>query len=173
MKTSTIVLSSLVVTLAGTVLTLASAQQSPPDSERQVKEAEVAPAALAALKKQANGAAISEFAEEIEHGHKFYEGTWKGPHGQVDCLVTETGDVVEIEESIDADSASTAVREAARAAAGANAEIKFERKTKVLYEIHYSKDGHGHEMIFTPDGRVFHEEGGDEPAGDDEREKGN
>ena len=57
-------------------------------------------AALEGLKKIAGNASITEFAEEVEHGHKFYEGSWKGPDGNVDTLVTETGDVVEIEESL-------------------------------------------------------------------------
>src|SRR5262245_37891783 len=70
------------------------------EQEREVKEADVPAAALNALKKQAAGAAITEFSEEIEHGHKFYEGSYKSATGnKVDVLVTEAGDLVEVEES--------------------------------------------------------------------------
>lgn len=137
------------------------------ESERKVKEAEVPKAALEALKKQAGGAAFTEFAEEIEHGHKYYEGSWKGPDGNVDCLVTEAGDVVELEESIPADKVPGGVRSAAEKEAGKDAKLSWEKKSLYLYEIHFKKDGKGHEMIFTADGRRFREEG-DEKGGKDE-----
>ncbi len=157
--------------VSGSVIALASTQP-PPDSERKATEADVPKAALDTLKKQAGGAAITEFAEEIEHGNKFYEGSWKGPNGNIDCLVTEAGALVEIEESIPADMAPGATRAAAQNAAGKDAKLSFEKKTMVMYEIHFQKDGKGHEVILTPDGRVFHEEGGDEPAGEEEEEEG-
>ncbi|MCC6358057.1 MAG: hypothetical protein IT450_04885, partial [Phycisphaerales bacterium] len=55
------------------------------DYEKKVKEADVPAPALAALKKLAGGAAFTEFAEEVEHGVKYYEGSWKGPDGNVDA----------------------------------------------------------------------------------------
>lgn len=138
------------------------------ESERQVKEAEVPAAPLAALKKLAGAAPITEFAEEIEHGHKFYEGTWKAPDGQVDGLVTEAGDVVEIEESIPAEKVPAGVRAEAQKAAGKDVAVTFERKTVYLYEIHYKKDGKGREAIFTPDGGAYHEQGQDKPGKDED-----
>lgn len=130
------------------------------DSERKIKEAEVPKAALEALKKVAANAAFTEFAEEIEHGHKFYEGTYKGPNGNIDALVTDSGDLVEIEESIPAEMAPAAVRAAAEKSAGKDAKVRFEKKTMIVYEIHYSKDGKGRETILSPDGRELHEEHG-------------
>ena len=50
-------------------------------TERQVAEAQVPAAALATLKKLAAGAKIYEFAEEVEYGHTFYEGSWKTASG--------------------------------------------------------------------------------------------
>jgi len=129
------------------------------EQERKVTEAGVPKPALDALRKLSGGAAIEEFAEEIEHGHKFYEGTWKGPKGSIDGLVTESGDVVEIEESIPGSDAPAVVRAETVKAAGADTSVKFEKKTFIVYEIHFRKDGHGREMIFTPDGRRFYEEG--------------
>lgn len=127
------------------------------DYEKKVKEADVPAPALAALKKLADGAAFTEFAEEVEHGVKYYEGSWKGPDGNVDALVTEGGDVVEIEESVPADKVPASVRTAAEKAGGKDG--TFERKTLFLYEIHFKKDGKSLEMIFGADGRPFSEDG--------------
>ena len=85
-----------VAILLGGLLALAQNKAANEDKERKVKEAEVPKAALEALKKLADKAAITEFAEEVEHGHKFYEGSWAGPGGNVDGMVTESGDLVEI-----------------------------------------------------------------------------
>lgn len=144
--------------LAGGLWTLA-ATAAAEDTERKVKESEVPKAALDALKKLAATAPITEFAEEVEGGHKFYEGSWKGPGGNVDALVTDAGDLVEIEEVVAADKVPAAVRAAAEKEAGKDAGLTFEKKTMVLYEIHFKKGDKAQEMIFTPDARRYHEEG--------------
>jgi hypothetical protein len=156
------------VIMAGALIAWAQ-DKNAQESERQVKENEVPPAALAALKQLAAGAAITEFAEEIEHGHKFYEGSWKGPDGNIDGLVTEGGDVVEIEAKVPGEKVPAGVRGAAEKAAGKDAKMSWEKKTLYLYEVHYKKDGKGHEMIYTADGRVFHEEA--DGDGDEDEDK--
>jgi hypothetical protein len=155
--------------LVGGLFAYAQNQPPPKEQERSVKEAEVPAAALAALKKLAGGAAFTEFAEEIEHGHTFYEGSWKGPDGNVDALVTAAGDVVEIEEIIPAEKVPGAVREMAAKEAGKDAKVTYERKTLYLYEIKFKKDGKGREMLFTADGRRTHEE---DDGDEDEEEEG-
>ena len=132
-------------------------------------EAEVPKPALEALKKLAGNVPFTEFAEEIEHGHKFYEGSWAGPSGNVDALVTEAGDLVEIEEVVPVDKVPAPVRGQADKEAGKDAKVTFEKKTMVLYEIHFDKGGKGQEMIFTPDGRRYVEEG--EKTGEKEEEE--
>lgn len=149
---------ALLGALAGTALVAAQEKKAGQDYEKKVKESDVPPAALAALKKLAEGAAFTEFAEEVEHGHKFYEGSWKGPDGNVDGLVSEAGDIVELEESIAPEKAPTGARTAAEREAGKDAKPRWERKTIYLYEIHFKKDGKGREVIFTADGRRFNEE---------------
>ncbi|RKY06660.1 MAG: hypothetical protein DRP66_08355 [Planctomycetota bacterium] len=128
------------------------------ETERKVTAAEVSKAALATLKKMARGAKITEFAEEIEHGSTFYEGSWKGRKGaDVDVLVTDAGALVEIEQQIAADKVPAAALKAARKAAGKNVKLACERKTMVLYEIKFRK-GDGHcELLLTPDGRLVEE----------------
>jgi hypothetical protein len=160
------------VLLAGGLLVWAQDRKESQESERAVQASEVPAAALAALKQLAGSAAITEFAEEIEHGHKFYEGSWKGPEGDVDALVTETGDVVEIEQKIPAAKAPSVVRTITEKEAGKDAAVTFERKTLYLYEIHFKKDGKTREMIFTADGRPYHEQPGKGKGDEDSDEDG-
>ena len=127
--------------------------------ERKVTEADVPEAALAMLRKLAGRAKITEFAEETEYGHTFYEGSWKSQSGaNMDVLVTKSGDLVEIEEQVDTDKVPAAVLKAARKAAGKGARLVCEQKTMILYEVKFSKDNNRHELLLTPDGRRVEEE---------------
>jgi RNA polymerase-interacting CarD/CdnL/TRCF family regulator len=127
--------------------------------EREVSKEDVPKAALATLKKLAGRAKITEFAEEIEHGHTFYEGSWKSRSGaNIDVLVTKSGDLVEIEEQVDDDDVPKTVLKVARKKAGKGAKLTFEKKTMILYEVKFSKDNARHELLLTPDGRRVEEE---------------
>jgi len=129
------------------------------ETERKITEADVPEAALATLKKLAAGAEIIEFTEEIEYGHTFYEGTWKNPAGaNMDVLVTPTGDLVEIEEQISTDQVPAAALKVARKAAGKKADLAFEKKTTILYEVKFQKGDVGYELLLSPDGRRIEEE---------------
>jgi hypothetical protein len=131
----------------------------PEEQEREVAAAEVPPAALAALEKLAAGAKIAEFAEEIEHGSKFYEGSWKAASGNnVDALVTPAGDLVELEEQVAPEQVPAAVLAAVRTQCGADASLFCEKKTQILYEIKFRKNGERHEILYTPDARVLEED---------------
>jgi hypothetical protein len=124
------------------------------ESERKVTKEDVPAAALATLKKLAAGAEITEFAEEVEQGHTFYEGSWKNRSGaNVDVLVTSAGDLVEIEEQVDADNVPAAVLKAATEAAGKETQLAFEKKTVILYEVKFRKGDKRHELVLTPDAR--------------------
>lgn len=136
------------------------------EHERKIKEADVPKAALEALKKLAGTNALTEFSEEIEHGITYYEGSWKGTHGNVDALVTANGDLVEIEEKIPVENTPKAVIEKARAAAGSDASLYVEKKTLILYEVKFRKGGRMHEVIYSPDGRQHEHE--DETENDDD-----
>jgi len=139
------------------------------ESERQVTEAEVPAAALAALKKQAGGAEITEFAEEIEYGHTFYECSWKSPDGRnIDCLVTSSGDLVEIEEEVQAGDVPAVILKVVRKTAGEGAELSCEKKTMILYEVKFQKGESRQELLLTPDGRCVEEETDKGKAVDDD-----
>ncbi len=165
---------ALVVVL-GALLAFAQNDPKGGDYEKQIKESEVPKAALDTLKKLAGGAPFTEFAEEVEHGQKYYEGSWKTADGNVDGLVTETGDVVEIEESIPAAKVPNGAKTAIEKTAGKDTTVHFERKTVYLFEAHFKSDGKGREIIVTADGREFHEdcgkEGQKEDGDDDDEEK--
>ncbi len=138
------------------------------EQEREVEEAEVPAPALAALKKLAAGAALTEFSEEIEHGSKFYEGSWKTATGSnVDALVTPAGDLVELEERISPDQVPSAVLAAVKKLAGADASLFCEKKTMVLYEVKFRKGDRQHEILYTPDGRTLE---GDIEKGDQDKD---
>ena len=147
--------------------------------ERKVKQAQVPAAALKTLKRLARGAKITEFAEEIEYGHTFYEGSWKARSGaEMDVLVTKAGALVEIEKRVDTDKVPAAVLKAVRKAAGKGAQLMFEQKTMILYEVKFRKGDSRHELLLTPDGRRVEEEvekgnpdDGDDDEGDDKDKK--
>jgi len=147
------------VVLCVVVYATQAVKEKEDDTERKVTETEVPTAALATLKKLAAGAKITEFAEEIEHGHTFYEGSWKSPAGgNVDVLVTSTGDLVEIEEQVGADQVPAAVLATAQKAADKDAQLVFEKKTMLLYEVKFQKGSQQHELLLTPDGRRVEKE---------------
>lgn len=134
------------------------------EQEMTVKEQQVPAAALKALQEMAKPAKIVEFAREIEHGHTYYEGSWKGDHGRIDALVTADGEIVEIEEGIQTARLPKAILEAARKAAGKDGEIRAEKKTIVLYEVKYRRDGKRHEVVYSADGRMHDHEDAEESA---------
>jgi len=145
------------------------------ETEREVKQDQVPAAALKTLKKMARGAKITEFAEEMEHGSTFYEGSWKTKAGtNVDVLVTKAGDLVEIEEQVPTKKLPAAALKAAQKLAGKGAKVASEMKTMILYEIKFTKGDAHHEVLLTPDGRVVEQEiekGKSDDDGDDEEEE--
>ncbi|MFO0971961.1 MAG: hypothetical protein U1A27_00780 [Phycisphaerae bacterium] len=156
----------LMAGLLGGALAVSRLRAADEEKERVVKESDVPPAAMAALKRLAGAAKITQVQEEIEHGHTFYEGQWQGADGTIDALVTASGDLVEIEEIVSSDKVPAAVRAAATKAAGGDAKLVFEKKTAVYYETHFKKNGRGRELVFCPTGDTFHEEGSGGKSGD-------
>lgn len=156
------------ITIAAGIAFVNAGQPPKDESERKVRESEVPKAALEALKKLAGGNALTELAEEVEHGVTYYEGSWKGTNGKVDALVTASGDLVEIEEAISISDLPKLVVEKAQAAAGKDAKLYVEKKTIVLYEVKFRKDNRKHEVVYSPDGRTHEHEEEDGDAGEDD-----
>lgn len=151
-------------------IALVNAGQPPKseEHERKVKESEVPKPALDALKKLAGKQALTELAEEIEHGITYFEGSWKGPTGKVDALVTAQGDLIEIEEAISLAVVPKNLMEKAQADAGKDAKLFVEKKTIVLYEVKYRKDNRKHEVVYSADGREHEHEEERDDAGEDD-----
>jgi hypothetical protein len=124
-------MSALGLIASGWLIAVASAQPKDKDEEheRVIKESEVPPPALAALKKFAGGATILKIEEETEHGTRFFEGSWKTAAGsRMEVLVTTDGDLVETEEAVQADVVPKAVLAAAHKEAGKDAKMYFEKR---------------------------------------------
>ncbi len=153
---------------AGVAFVSAGQPPKAEEHERKVKEADVPKPALKTLKKLAGGNVLTELAEEVEHGVTYYEGSWKGPNGKIDALVTALGDLVEIEEAISTSDVPKPVMEKAHAAAGKDAKLYVEKKTVILYEVKFRKDDRKHEIVYSPDGRTHEHEEEDGDAGEDD-----
>ncbi|RIK67978.1 MAG: hypothetical protein DCC66_11045 [Planctomycetota bacterium] len=143
---------------------LAFAQGPGDEKEQEVQASDLPKAALEALKKLAAGAVITKFEMEIENGVTLYEGSWKGPHGEVEAEVTAQGDLVEMEEHISPEVLPKAVLEAVRKTAGSDAKLHAEKLTTIHYEVKFTKNGKRHEVKYTPDGRAE----GNEADGEDD-----
>ena len=159
-KSLAIVLLLMAIMLSVAGCAAADQPKKPAEVEREVTAGEVPKPALKTLKRRSRDAEITEFAEEIEHGHTFYEGSWKNKRTgkNIDMLVTKAGAVVEIEEEVGIKAVPKAVSKAARQAAGKNVKLAFEKKTMVLYEVKFTKNGKRYELLLTPDGRTIEEE---------------
>jgi hypothetical protein len=139
------------------------------EKERVIKESEVPPAVMAAFKKVAGTAKIDKFEEEMEHGHKYFEASFTTPDGKTDVLVSESGEVIEIEEGIPAGKVPAAVKAAAEKEAGKDAKLTFEKKTVTMYEVKFTKADKKHELVLMPDGRQHGKNGrGEEEDDEDE-----
>ncbi len=135
------------------------AEEAEEEHEERVSPAEVPKAALAALRKLAGDREIVELTREREHGHVFYEGSWKTRQGRhVDTLVTPDGHLVEIEEQVPAADVPPAVLAKLRKLAGEDTRFAFEKKTMILYEAKFRSKGRFHEVLLTPDGRIVSRE---------------
>lgn len=139
----------------------ATARQGGDHHERDLNETEVPKAALDALRALAGGAKIEEFEEETSNGVVVYEAEWKTQTGEREATVTANGDLVELEEEVAAGSVPNAVTAAAQLAGGNGVTVEYEKKTYILYEAEFRKDGKSREMYISPTGQVHGQEAED------------
>jgi hypothetical protein len=142
---------------------IALAQEKPKEGEkgkemrveRGIPEAQVPPAALAAIKKMAGMAKIDQFEEKMKHDAKIYKAEWKTPEGEMEVVVTAAGDLLATEEPVMADKVPAAVRMAAENEAGAGAKIEYEKKTIIVYEAKFKKGDKEEEVKICPTGKTM------------------
>ena len=140
-------------------------------NERKISLEEVPEPARTALLELAGNAPITEVECEKEHGMVFYEAEWVIDGHEVEAKVTVGGDLVEMEEPVDAADVPEAVKAVAAKKFPAGANVKYERVTIVLYEIEAKVGDKEKEITVLPTGKVFekaHKEKKDKDDDDDD-----
>ena len=123
------------------------------EEEDEVISLEQVPAAARkALVKHAGGAKIIKVEREKEHGVVLYEAEWEAGGREHEAKVTADGDLMELEEKVEAKDVPEAVRQAAGKRFPAGAKVEYERKTITLYEVEAKVNGKEREMLLTPAG---------------------
>jgi uncharacterized membrane protein YkoI len=129
--------------------------------------------AMATLKKLAGTAEITEIEREKEHGLVIYEAEWSVNGKEKEAAVTADGDLVEMEEEIDASALPPKVKEVVAKEFPAAADIEYEKVMVVLYEIEGKVKGKEKEILVMATGKIVKEEeedDDDEDDGEDEEE---
>lgn len=131
--------------------------------EKNLKRADLPPAVQKTVAVVSKGATIKGFSQEVENGQTLYEAEMSVNGHSKDVNIDSSGDVVEVEEQVEMDSISTAVKEALLTKAGEGKIIKVESITKhdklVAYEAQVRTDDKKSEIQVGPDGKPLdHEE---------------
>lgn len=130
------------------------------------------PEARAALLKLAGGAPIMSIEREKEGGVEIYEAEWKVNGKEVEAAVMANGDLVEMEEEIDASALPDAVKAAVAKYFPADAKLECEKVTMVVYEIEAKVNGKEKEILVLPTGKMLGKgKERDEDDGDDGEEE--
>ena len=115
--------------------------------EKKISRDKLPAAVEKTVARESEGATITEFAREIEHGQTFYEASLTINGRRREILMDKLGNVVEVEEAVTFDSLPQPVQEALKKAAGAGTIQTIESLTKkgklVAYEAHVK---HGRKM---------------------------
>jgi hypothetical protein len=132
-------------------------------AEKKLTRAQLPPAVQKSVDEQSQGATVSSFSEEREHGKIFYQAEMKVNGHSKDLLFDGDGKVVEIEEEVAMDALAAAVKAGLQAKAGSGKIGKVESLTKqgklVAYEARVMTNGKRSEIQVGPDGKPLdHEE---------------
>jgi len=131
--------------------------------ERKIQRTDLPPAVEKTVATQSQGATIKGFSTEKENGQTYYEAEMAVAGHTKDVLIDVNGAVVEVEEQVDFDTLSRAVKNGLQAKAGKGTILKVESLTKhdklVAYEAKVRIDGKNSEIQVGPDGKPLdHEE---------------
>lgn len=144
------------VVLLGLAVLVAVAATGPAEEQQNSAWGHIPAKARTALIKLAGDARITEMEREREHGVVLYEAEWITAQGrEQEAVVTADGDLVEIEEEIDAKDVPPRVQaEVARLFPGA-ARFEYEKVMIVAYEIEATVNGREREVLITTLGTVL------------------
>lgn len=129
------------------------------------------PEARAALLKLAGGAQIVAVEREKEGGVELYEAEWKVNGKEAEAKVMANGDLVEMEEEIDAAALPAAVKAVVAKHFPAGAKIECEKVTMLVYEIEGKVNGKEKGIAVLPTGKMLgkgHEKDDDDDGDDDD-----
>ncbi|HEY3703818.1 MAG TPA: hypothetical protein VGL22_02085 [Terracidiphilus sp.] len=132
-------------------------------AEKKITRTELPPAVQKAADAEAQGATARGYSTEVENGRREYEMEMMVNGHTRDVTFAADGNIIEIEQSVELDSLSPAVRSALRQRAGSGKILGVESLTKkgaiVAYEAKVARDGKRLEVQVGPDGqRLDHEE---------------
>ena len=151
-----------------TLAAWANGKEHEQDEEKLTME-QLPPRVKEAVQKLVGTDPIEEIEKEREHGIVVYEVEWTVNGKGREAEFTADGDLLELEEEVNADEVPAAVKQAAAKALGKTLAVKFERKTIILYEAEAKVDGKEREVLVFPTGKLVpHEKHGEhEEHGDD------
>jgi len=129
------------------------------EHEVKISLDQVPATARAALLKLAGDARITEVEREERHGVVLYEAEWTADGRETEAKVTTHGDLVKLEQEVDARDVPASVKAAAARAFPEGTRVEYEKTTLILYEIEARIDGKKKEILVSPTGRIVrHEE---------------
>lgn len=113
--------------------------------EKKIKRSDLPPAVEKTVAAQSAGATIKGFSKETEKGQTYYEAEMVVNGHTKDILIDATGAIVEVEEQVEIDGLSAAVKAGLQAKAGEGKIVKVESITKkdklVGYEAQIRNNG--------------------------------
>ena len=106
--------------------------------------------------RESEGATITEFARETEHGQTFYEASLMVNGRRKEILMDKQGNIVEVEDEVSFDSLPQSVQDSLKRAAGSGNIRTIESLTKggklVAYEAHVKHGKKWSEIQVGPNG---------------------
>src|SRR5580765_7173531 len=131
----------------GAVSLVVWAEEKAGESEEQkISANQVPPKALAALKKLAGNNKIEEYIKEEEYGVTGYEAGWQVDGKDHAAKVTADGDLLAVEEAVEASDVPAAIQKTAKKALKGASDISYIRKHVVMYEAAAKVNGKSHEI---------------------------
>jgi hypothetical protein len=138
------------------------------ESEEKVSLDQLPPAVKATILEEAKGGAIEQIGREREGDKTVYEAEWTVGGQKHDAKVSAEGALIELEEDVSPEDVPAAVRAVAAKKFPANAQVEYERKMIVLYELEAEIDGREIELLVGPTGHVYERDEEDEDGDEDD-----
>lgn len=120
-----------------------------------------------ALKKLAGGAQITAVERDKEHGMVVYEAEWSVNGKEAEAAVTAEGDLVEMEEEIDASALPPKVKDVVAKEFPGATKLEYEKVMVVFYEIEAKLNGKEKEILVATSGKIMGREEDDDDDDDD------